>query len=238
MLLDIETSPIIGYTWGVREIDVIKRIKTFTILSVAYQWLEDKTVRVLACDTMTERQLLARLHALLHEAEIVVAHNGESFDIKKINARLITHRFKPPSPFRIVDTRKEAKNIAAFDSNKLNELGIDLGEGEKIKHRGFDMWEGCMAGKRSDWLDMKRYNKQDVVVLRRIFLRLRPWIRHYPLEYDACRCGSKRANKRGFRVTKSAKFVRLQCLECGSWRDGDRLKRLPTPKAVTRRFRV
>lgn len=175
-MLDIETSPLTSYTWGLWEQNVIKKIKSSTILSVAYQWLGKKT-KVIACDTLTEQQLLKKLWKLLDEADVVVAHNGDAFDVKKINTRFITHKFDPPSPYWTVDTKKQAKKIAAFDSNSLNNLGIDLGEGEKIKHRGFDMWEGCMAGVRQDWRDMKRYNKQDVDLLARVFKRLLKWMK-------------------------------------------------------------
>lgn len=130
----------------------------------------------------------------------------------------------PPSPYKTIDTKKVAKSVAGFDSNSLNNLGIDLGEGEKIKHRGFDMWEGCMAGKKRDWADMKRYNKKDVDLLAKIYLRLRPWMKNHPdiSEYskDAIfcpRCKSKRLQKRGTFRNKTALMDRLQCLGCGGW---------------------
>ena len=225
LLLDIETSPLVSYTWGLYETDVIKRLKTFTILSVAYQWLGEKT-KVLACDTLSEKELLIKLHGLMDDAEIIIAHNGDSFDIKKINARFIVHNLKPPSPYRTIDTKKVAKAVACFDSNSLNNLGIDLDEGEKIKHRGFDMWEGCMAGKQRDWDDMKRYNKKDVDLLTRIYLRLRPWMKSHPRtsEGSVCQhCGSSKAVSRGFSLTvMGVKRRRLVC-ECGAWRTGEKV---------------
>lgn len=225
LLLDIETSPLLTYTWGLYEQNVIKKLKPFTILSVAYQWLGEPT-EVIACDNLTERELLAKLHKLLDEADIVIAHNGDSFDIKKINARFLVHNFKPPSPYKTIDTKKVAKSVACFDSNSLNNLGIDLDEGEKIKHRGFDMWEGCMAGNKRDWHDMKRYNKKDVDLLSRIYLRLRPWIKNHPRtsEHSVCQhCGSSDHQSRGYSLTsKGLKFRRLQCA-CGAWRKGERV---------------
>lgn len=95
LLLDIETSPLVSYTWGLYEQNVIKRIKSFTILSVAYKWLGGRT-KVLACDTLTEKQLLLKLHALMDSADVIIAHNGDSFDIRKINARFIVCNLKPP----------------------------------------------------------------------------------------------------------------------------------------------
>jgi len=220
LCLDIEVSPIIGYSWSLYETNVIKRIKTFTILSVAYQWLGQKT-QVIACDSQSEKSLLLKLHKLLDEAEIVVAHNGDSFDIKKINARLIAYKITPPSPYRTIDTKKVSKSVAAFDSNSLNNLGIDLDEGEKIKHRGFDMWEGCMAGSKRDWRDMKRYNKKDVDLLARIYLRLRPWIKNFPdlrTNRESCpKCQSSNVIKRGMSLNKLVVYQRFQCQNCGGW---------------------
>lgn len=219
LLLDIETSPIISYTWGIYEQNVIKRIKSFTILSVAYKWLGEKT-QVIACDTQTEKSLLSKLHKLLDKTDIVIAHNGDSFDIRKINARFLAHKFPPPSPYLTVDTKKQAKKIAYFDSNSLENLGIDLSEGEKVKHRGFPMWEGCMAGVKSDWADMKKYNKQDVDLLERIYLRLRPWMKSHPrvAEWFTCdKCASTKLHSRGKRLIGGKWFDRFQCQDCSGW---------------------
>lgn len=213
------------------EQDVIKRIKTFTILSVAYKWLGEK-VQVEACDTQSEKKLLLKLHSLLDQAEIVIAHNGDAFDIKKINARFMVHKIPPPSPYRTIDTKKVAKRVAAFDSNSLNNLGVDLDEGEKVKHRGFDMWEGCMSGNKRDWADMKKYNMQDVVLLEKIYLRLRPWIRNHPnmnvySDRDGCpNCHNAVCVKRGFSFTNTGRFQRYKCLNCKTYfrsRKGERV---------------
>lgn len=235
LLLDIETSPLLTYTWGLYEQDVIKKLKPFTILSVAYKWLGGKT-QVIACDKDSEKSLLLKLHRLLDEADIVIAHNGDSFDIKKINCRFIIHKLNPPSPYRTIDTKKEAKRIACFDSNSLNNLGIDMDEGEKVKHRGFEMWEGCMAGVKKDWNDMKRYNKKDVDLLERIYLRLRPWMKTHPdirvhditkdvKCLDGCAsCESEKVVRGGFNVSKKGRYQRFQCLDCGAWSQGKRLE--------------
>ena len=223
LAIDIETSPLLVYTWGLYEQDAIKKVRGFTILSVAYQWLGERT-EVIACDTQSEKALLIRLHKLLDSADIVIAHNGDSFDVKKINARMIVHKIRPYSPFKTVDTKKVAKSVAAFDSNSLNNLGLDMDEGEKIKHRGFDMWEGCMAGKRRDWADMKRYNKKDVDLLVRIYKRLRPWIKNHPHtglmagNPGACpNCASLNVRPHGTRFTKARVIQRYECVDCGAW---------------------
>jgi uncharacterized protein YprB with RNaseH-like and TPR domain len=37
-----------------------------------------------------DKDLCGLLHRLMDEADIICAHNGDAFDIKKINSRLIT----------------------------------------------------------------------------------------------------------------------------------------------------
>lgn len=169
---------------------------------------------------MTEKALLENVHELLSKAEIVVAHNGDAFDVKKLNARFMVHRMSPPQPFLTIDTKKEIKKIASFDSHSLNNLGIDLSEGEKIKHRGFDMWEGCMAGVKRDWADMKRYNKQDVDLLEKIYLRIRPWIKNHPRinpGLNCNHCNSSNLMMRGTRFINTRVYQRFQCKDCGGW---------------------
>ena len=220
LALDIETSPLLTYTWGLYEQDVIKKLRPFTILSVAYQWLGSKT-EVISCEKESEKSLLTKLHKLMDEADVIIAHNGDSFDIKKINARFIVHKFNPPSPYKTIDTKKEAKRVACFDSNSLENLGVDLSEGEKIKHRGFAMWEGCMAGNARDWADMRKYNKKDVDLLVKIYLRLRGWMKHHPeltFENGKCpSCLSSHVISRGIRILRNGRKKRLQCQSCGNW---------------------
>lgn len=220
LLLDIETTPNIGYTWGKFEQNVIEFVEESHLLSVAYQWYGGKT----SCLSLpqyggSERRLLLQLRQLLDAADVVVAHNGDKFDVKKINARFVKHRIPPPSPFRTIDTYKVAKRSFAFNSNKLDDIGHFLGEGRKIQHRGFEMWKGCMAGNPRDWRDMIRYNIQDVNLLVRIYRRLLPWITKVPpvsAYAGACpRCGSQRVQSRG--LGPAGKYRRFQCQGCAGW---------------------
>ena len=65
-----------------------------------------------------DKPLLKGIRDLLDEADIVIAQNGKSFDVRKVNARLIQHGFQPPSPYRVVDTMLVAKKYFAFTSRR------------------------------------------------------------------------------------------------------------------------
>lgn len=234
LLIDIETSPNLGYTWGRWEQNVIENVKDWHLLSFAYKWLGEKKVsahslpdsKYYSKDPENDKELCAALWYLFNEADIIIAHNGDSFDIKKIQARLLVHDMLPPSPFKTIDTKKVAKKHFKFDSNKLDELGRQLGIGRKMHHSGFDLWKGCMAGDKKSWKTMVEYNKQDIVLLEKVFLKMRPWI-SFPIvrtENGTCRnCESVHLQKRGFSHTRTHTTQRLQCTDCGAWNLGDRV---------------
>lgn len=157
----------------------------------------------------------------MDKAEYVVAHNGRSFDLKKLNARFIYHKLPPPSPYRIIDTKIEIKKVARFESNKLDDLGEQLNLGRKLDHEGWELWEGCYNGDPKAWAKMKAYNKQDVELLERLYLRIRPYIRMnlgiYNTGTVCSRCESTNLERRGFQYNNTTKYQRIKCRDCGGW---------------------
>jgi len=224
LLLDIESSPNIAYVWGKYEQNVIEYVKEWTILCFAYKWLGEKkfyTESAQHNDYANDSEAVHKLHELFEEADVVVAHNGDRFDIKKINARFIYYGLTPPSPYRTVDTLKEIKRVSSFNSHKLDDLGETLNFGRKEKV-DFSVWKGCMAGDEKAWKTMLKYNVKDVVLLEKLYKRILPYMRHpnygvYTLDSVCPRCGSKKLQRRGYRYTNTSKFARFQCQNCGGW---------------------
>lgn len=205
LLYDIETTPNLAYVWGKYQQDVIAYEEEWHILCFAYKWLGERTTHVVALpdfplykrEPRNDKEVVKKLKELFDEADVVIAHNGDSFDQKKVQARFMVHRLGPPTPYRQIDTKKVARKYANFNSNKLSDLGRNLGLGQKLDTGGFSLWLGCMNGVAAAWNTMKRYNKQDVVLLEQVYLELRPWINNHPAmnlmegKYDACpNCGS------------------------------------------------
>lgn len=239
ILLDIETSPLLGYSWTAYDANILKVVEPFKIISVAWKFLEDKDVKVRAINDykdykpgiVDDKNLVKDIWNVLDKADIVIAHNGASFDIKKLNARFIINGLNAPSDYEVIDTLKVAKKYFKFDSNNLNALGLYLDEGNKVSNGGFDLWVRCMAGDKTAWDKMKEYNKGDVTLLERIYLRLRPFmgsdhpnvnlITGHSHSSTACNvCESTDVIKRGFSFTKTGRKQRFQCNSCGSWSVG------------------
>lgn len=227
-LFDIETTPLLSHTWGRYEQNVIDVEREWFMLSYAHKWLGQKTVHVRALpdypdyakNRICDKKLVTDLWDLFDEADILVGHNIDHFDIKKAKTRFAIHGLKPPSPFITIDTLKLARQFA-FSSKRLDDLGKQLGVGRKVQHTGKHLWFGCMSGDDRSWAVMKRYNKQDVVLNEAVFLKLRMWAKNPPNLNHFTRAGScpvcqgTKLVHHGFAYVASGKRQRMTCTSCG-----------------------
>lgn len=236
LLYDIETSYTVGAVWGLYEQNVAKVLRNPYIITVAWKWLGEKTTHVVSLpqfktykkDRKNDKELVAVMHKLFDEADVIVAHNGNSFDQKWTYARFLVHGMKPPSPSLYVDTKLVAKSKFRFNSNSLNNLGEYLGLGQKIDTGGIDLWVECIEdNKAKSWNLMCKYNKQDVILLEKVYLAMKPYMTNHPRfnvlkgEPITCTCGSSHLQSRGLQRLASGKYRRrYQCQDCGSWLAG------------------
>lgn len=241
LLFDIENSPLVSYTWGIFEQNVVEVKEEWYILCFAYKWLGEKETHFVSLPDFKEYKknkkddsaLVKKLHELFNQAEIIIAHNGDAFDIKKANSRFIQHRLEPPTFYKTIDTLKIARKNFKFDSNKLDRLGQYLEVGRKEKHMDFSIWLGCMEGDSKSWAKMKIYNKQDVVLLEKIYYKLRGWDTSLSPNmnlilgsYHNCpKCGSEHIVKNGFRPTTVCLYQAYQCMNCGKKFQGEKVER-------------
>jgi len=223
VLFDIETFPIISYNWGIYDQTAIKVIKDWELACFSYKELGDKKTYCIKRSDFkdpTDKSVAKELYKVMNEADILIAHNGDSFDIKKAKARFIHHGFKPLAPIKSIDTKKLAKNHFNFTSNKLNDLGEFLGVGNKVPTGGFDLWLECLANDPKAWNKMEDYNIQDVLLLEKVYLKLRSWATHPNLamisgQHGQCpRCGDTRLRSCGYVVTNTTKYLKLRCQGC------------------------
>jgi hypothetical protein len=230
LLIDIETMANVGYSWGKWQVDVVEFISHWYLLSVAYKWFGEKIIHVKALPDFKgykpfgdDRELVKFVWELLDDADIVISHNGDEFDLKKLNTRFIQWNLPPPSPYKSIDTLKVVKSVFSFNSNKLDELGRDLGLGRKIEHEGFPLWLKCERGDMNAWNKIKKYNKRDVELLEKLYIKIRPYIKNHPnLDVFSSRpvcpkCGSDSLIGRGYYYTNTMAYKRYRCNNCGGW---------------------
>ena len=234
LFLDIETAPILAYVWArwKQNVAMNQVAEDWQILTWAAKWLGDHKVLTGSAfdgaDVHDDAEMLWNLHGLLDEADMVVAHNGNKFDIPRVNARLIKAGLAPPSPYKRIDTFIEAKKTFAFTSNRLGDLGEFLGVGGKAETGGFSLWTQCLKGDAAAWQKMLKYNIQDVRLLEKVYMELRPWMPNHPNvgvyvndDDPICpKCGSKHLQLRGYSYTQVGKYQRYQCMDCAGWSRG------------------
>lgn len=183
LLWDIETS--VKRSWhfqqdkylGSEQID-----KDFFILSHAWQWYDSENpnesvqaVRISSEDAKIENDYDVVLKAwhLLDNADVVIGHNVDRFDIKMINARFLKYGFQPPSPYKTIDTYKMAKKFGlTFKSLKYlcEYLSLPV---QKLGHSGLKLWISATLGDDKSLDDMVTYNKGDIPTLRMVYECLR-----------------------------------------------------------------
>jgi len=236
LIFDIETSPLEVYIWNLKTdyVSPEKIKQDYFMLSWSAKWFMDRHTM---SDVLTQDEALSKndnritksLWELVDMADIVIAHNGKKFDIKKLNTRFILNGLNPPRPYEIIDTLQVARSIFGFSSNTLNYLNLLLGLNLKLENGGFELWKSCLAGDRDALRLMEKYNKRDVTILEELYIALRPWIKSHPnlglymqLDKPVCRnCGSPKLTVTGYSRTLVGKYELVRCA-CGA------IGRLPT----------
>jgi uncharacterized protein YprB with RNaseH-like and TPR domain len=177
LFFDIETTPLVSYTWERWQTNVIKVKRSSELICVGYRWKGEKTRCIDRYGEATDEKLVRKVWKLFDQADVIIGHNGDAFDIKRVNARFAKYNLPPPSGYKTLDTKKIAKKEFGFDSNSLNDLAEFLGIGTKKDTGGFATWEGCMAGVKAAFRKMIYYCKGDVDLLVKVYYRLVPYLR-------------------------------------------------------------
>lgn len=176
--------------------------------------------------------MITAIHKLLEKADAVVHYNGCKFDIPTLNKEFILMGLNPPSNYKEIDLLRVARARFKFQSNKLDFVAQALGVGTKIKHKGMDLWKGCMDKDERSWRLMEKYNKKDVLLLEQVYKRMLPWIKNHPnyglytdSDRPVCRnCGSSKVIKKGMEYTAVGKYQRFKCRDCGTHMRGATLQ--------------
>lgn len=231
--LDIETAPIVAAVWGLHDQNIPYQhiLQDWYIICASWKWegankvchvsLLDDPARFKK-DHSDDYHVVRTLHGVLNEADVIVAHNGDAFDIKKIMARVAFHKFSPISYPVTIDTLKEARRQYKFTSNRLDHLGAHLGVRRK-KETSPGLWIRALDGQEKAIKEMVSYNKRDVTLLEDVYHLLRPHMKKHPnrraFYKGVCsKCGENDLHLHRQRLISSgALTVQFKCGSCGSY---------------------
>jgi hypothetical protein len=171
------------------------------------------------------------LWQVMDDADIVIGHNINGFDIKKMNFRFLVNGLLPPKPSQAIDTLEVCKKTFGADSNKQEFIAMMLLNDHKLK-TDFELWKACDHGDEKALAQMSKYNQYDVTLLEEIYLIIRPWIKNHPNlglytdeHQEVCNmCGSINIIEDGSYYTPANRFGSRLCGSCGAYlreRKGD-----------------
>jgi DNA polymerase elongation subunit (family B) len=232
LFVDIETAPTTAYVWRMWKENIRPaQVQDYSwIMLIAAKWAHEDEVMCYRAEGLEDDMgLVDWAHSLLDEADIVVAHNGNGFDLPIMKTRMIKYKMKPPAPYKSVDTLKAARRVFRFPHNSLEGLGDYLNLEVKKNPQGFSLWTNCLKSMNNPaWAQMAEYCSGDVLAMEKLYERLLPWIPGHPnlgLFADAQKpicgnCGSKRMQRRGTYPTLTQVYPRYHCQKCGKWGRG------------------
>lgn len=232
LIIDIETSPLVGYTWGVWNQNVIEVLEHKRMLCFAAKWVGERKVHFYSEHADGTEAMVRAAHELLDEADVVVHYNGQKFDVPHLKREMALIGLRRPSPFVQIDLLLNVRKEFNFDQNRLKDITAAFGLEGKAQHEGFGLWVKCLAGNAAAWKMMRRYNKQDVVATEGLYHRLlrdgwlpgHPSLRLYDGTPGCPTCGGDHLQRRGYAYTRVSKFLRYQCQDCGHYfRDSRRV---------------
>jgi len=229
LFFDVEVAWMLSALWqldaGYVNPDMVVQPEKF-LLSWAAKWSDGTKVRsqVLTpgeAKAEDDSRIVDGLAKLVRKADYVVAHNGNKFDLKRLNTRVLLNGSQPLGSVQTIDTLLIARQSFDFASNRLGFIAKLLGLGEKHS-TNLDLWRRCIRGEAQALKEMREYNKQDSVLLEAVFHTMAPYAKNLPrlvdvLEWrqEACPfCGSDKRTKDGLYRTKVNTFQKYRC-ECG-----------------------
>jgi DNA polymerase elongation subunit (family B) len=114
LFFDIETSPNIGFFWQAgykKNIDYDNIITERAIICICYKWEGEKEVYSLTWNKkQCDKIMLRTFIAVAEEADELVGHNGDKFDLAWIRTRCLFHGIEMFPKYTTLDTLKLSRS--------------------------------------------------------------------------------------------------------------------------------
>jgi predicted RNA-binding Zn-ribbon protein involved in translation (DUF1610 family) len=243
LVADIETFPIWARVWGMfkQNISLEQIVKDWTMMSFAAKWLQQPEVYYLdnrmQVDSRDDSLQLAALYHILLNTDMIIAHNGQRFDLPKIKARLAIKKFRPLPPLKVIDTLNLNRTAFGFTSQKLQYITgehtgfASEGKSDHKKYPGWKLWVGCEEHDLGAWKECEAYNITDITSLEESYLELRGWYQAQPNfgpyvvpgekgELVCPNCGSTHLHRHKERKTQVGIYPQYHCQSCGTYPRG------------------
>ncbi len=203
------------------------------LLAIGYKWAGDKKAKVLSLadhpgkKSTDDSVLLKAFEPIYREADLVVHHFGDYYDIPFLQTRRLIHKMRPLPGVSTVDTWRIARKRLKFHSNRLDAILKALGCPYKKTPLDGNIWIDASAGDRKALSYVVKHCYWDVMVLEWVYNATKAvWDNHPSLTRIPLKCivcpGIYRSE--GIRATKTRSYRRLVCRLCGHTNKGEVIK--------------
>jgi len=234
---DIETKPVRFWAWrtgkqylGHEQIVAGER---FDIICICYKWAHESKVHELSWNIKTQdsTSMINAFTKIIESADIAVAHNGDSFDMRQVNTQRLLKNLAPIDWPVSDDTLKAFRKHFYLPSYKLDYIASLL-EGVGKDRMGFQDWIDIVEKKDPAALrKMIKYCKKDVLLLDSIYKKAKRFFKpkiHVGILNGLAKttcpsCGSSRSCSKGVMIGTTFKSQRRTCKDCGRTYKGARL---------------
>lgn len=233
LFLDIETSPNVVESWRVGynlSLSTQNIREERMIICASWKWAHENKVynKFWKKDTKTknkylkynDKNVVETLIKAMDQADIIVGHNGDRFDIKWVRGRAMVHGIAMAPEYQTFDTLKKSRQYLNLNSNRLDYLGRLFCSDKKAETGGYNLWKEVMDGKKSANTTMQKYCDQDVVLLQEYYNQLLPYVTHnnhvgvtkgLP-KWTCAHCGTTSVGRHGRYCTKTGQVKhRMKC---------------------------
>lgn len=181
LVYDIETSLMLfsGFRTGrVHYIGKYQLLSDYYVVSWSAKWLGEEEVfgevqKPSEAKRGKDKRILKPMWKLMNEADILVGHNVDRFDTRRLNTRFVLNGMPLPSKSKSIDTLKVARKTFDFSYNDLDYICKAFGIEGKRHNDGYEMWERCRMGDKQALEDMLMYNMDDVRATERLYNHLK-----------------------------------------------------------------
>ena len=225
LFFDIETSPCIGWFWRPSyktRLTYDHVIEDAKIICISYKW-EDGEVKTLVWDkNKDDGAMIKKFVKIMNQANEIIGHNGDRFDIPWIRTRALYHGVKSVPRWRTLDTLKSVRSNLNLPSNRLDAIGRYFNLGEKIKVDG-ELWKNIVFGDGDRMPEMIKYCEMDVELLEKVYKKIKAMV---PLKthvgvveggekWSCPGCGSVNLIRNGTNVTTTGvEKQKMMCKSC------------------------
>ncbi len=234
LLFDIETSYYVHTSWT-KWTPGMEVVKEKSIISIQYKWLGEKKVHTISLgdfpkafkkDPWNDKYVIKAFLPIIEEADLIVAHNGDKFDMRFLRGRCLLHDYVLPKT-KTFDTLKACRKYFYLHSNRLGDIAKYLGLPNKGKTE-MSWWHKILWESDEKALDkLVKYGAQDIVVLEAIYKKLLPHLTgghpHMALlmgkEIDGLSCpscASTSYRKHNKYYTDKKVYQRYMCKKCNA----------------------